>query len=160
MYLCYVMLIFLDIDGVMVPAKGWKAPELLNDGFPAFSSKAVGALNSLISEDITVLLTTSHKSSYNINQWKSIFSKRGVEIKKLLVLPPNVNYCSRKDEILHWLENNELNEGFVIIDDDKTLNELPLFLKNNLVQTSPYIGFTDELALLAKKILYTNLQTA
>ena len=33
------MLLFLDIDGVMVPAKGWKSPELLNDGFPAFSSR-------------------------------------------------------------------------------------------------------------------------
>jgi hypothetical protein len=30
------MLIFLDIDGVMVCVKGWKSPELLNDGFPAF----------------------------------------------------------------------------------------------------------------------------
>jgi hypothetical protein len=31
------MLIFLDIDGVMVPAKSWERPVLLKDGFPAFS---------------------------------------------------------------------------------------------------------------------------
>ena len=31
------MLFFLDIDGVMVPAKGWKSPEFLDDGFPAFN---------------------------------------------------------------------------------------------------------------------------
>jgi hypothetical protein len=45
------MLLFLDIDGVMVPAKSWKNPELLNDGFPAFSSKASNALQHLISEN-------------------------------------------------------------------------------------------------------------
>ncbi|MDI3318583.1 HAD domain-containing protein [Pinibacter soli] len=43
------MLIFLDIDGVMVPAKGWKAPEMLSDGFPAFSNKATNALRNLVS---------------------------------------------------------------------------------------------------------------
>ncbi len=57
------MFIFLDIDGVMVPAQGWKSPELLNDGFPVFSNKASRVLQSLISEDTTVMLTTSHKSN-------------------------------------------------------------------------------------------------
>ena len=38
------MLLFLDIDGVMVPAKGWKSAELLEDGFPVFSTKATEIL--------------------------------------------------------------------------------------------------------------------
>lgn len=71
------MLIFLDIDGVMVPAKGWKSPEFLNDGFPAFSKNATIALQNLISEDTTVILTTSHKSSFSIAGWKELFKKRG-----------------------------------------------------------------------------------
>ncbi len=66
------MLFFLDIDGVMVPAKGWKSPEFLNDGFPAFSSNATLALQSLISKEDTIMLTTSHKSKFNIEEWKSI----------------------------------------------------------------------------------------
>ena len=45
------MLIFLDIDGVMVPAKSWKSPELLDDGFPEFSSAATRVLNLIISEN-------------------------------------------------------------------------------------------------------------
>ena len=60
------MLLFLDIDGVMVPAKSWKSHEFLDDGFPAFSKKAILALQYLISEETTVLLTTSHKSKFSL----------------------------------------------------------------------------------------------
>lgn len=137
------MLIFLDIDGVMVPAKSWKRPELLNDGFPAFSSKAVRVLQSLISEGTTVMLTTSHKSRFTIKAWKSIFEKRGLQITKLKCLKDNTNYLSRKDEILNWFNLNGVNEEFLIIDDDTSLNALPVFLKDNLILTSPLIGLTD-----------------
>ncbi len=137
------MLIFLDIDGVMVPAKSWKSPELLNDGFPAFSSKAVCVLQSLISEDTTVMLTTSHKSRFTIEDWKSIFEKRGLQISKLNSLEDNTTCVSRKDEIVNWFNLNNVNEEFIIIDDDTSLNALPSFLKDNLILTSPMIGLTD-----------------
>lgn len=138
------MLFFLDIDGVMVPAKGWKSPEFLNDGFPAFSSNATLALQSLISEEDTIMLTTSHKSKFNIEEWKSIFKKRGISIEKIKSLPENNNNISRKDEIVNWFTSNSVNDNFVIIDDDKSLNELPDFLKENLILTSPFIGLTEE----------------
>jgi hypothetical protein len=138
------MLIFLDIDGVMVPAKGWKSPELLNDGFPAFSSNASHALQSLISEDTTVILTTSHKSNYTIDDWKSIFRKRGINVQKIKSLGNNADNFSRVDEILNWFDANTINEPFVIIDDDTSLHSLPDFLKGNLIVTSPLIGLTNE----------------
>lgn len=138
------MLVFLDIDGVMVPAKGWKSPELLNDGFPAFSSKATYVLQNLISENTTIMLTTSHKSNFSVEEWKSIFKSRGISIENLKCLPYNVNGVSRKDEIISWFNINSIYEDFIIIDDDKSLNDLPKFLKENLVQTSPYIGLTEE----------------
>lgn len=138
------MLFFLDIDGVMVPAKGWKSPEFLNDGFPAFSSKATLALQNLILEEDTVMLTTSHKSKFSIEEWKNIFKNRGISIRKIMSLPENLNNLSRKDEIVNWFNVNIVDENFVIIDDDKSLNELPQSLKNNLIQTSSYIGLTEE----------------
>ncbi|MEO6232376.1 MAG: HAD domain-containing protein [Ferruginibacter sp.] len=138
------MLFFLDIDGVMIPAKGWKSPEFLDDGFPAFSSKAISTLQHLISEEDTVMLTTSHKSKFSIQQWKNIFKNRGIDIKKIKSLPENLNNLSRKDEIVNWFNVNKVNEDFVIIDDDKSLNELPDSLKRYFLQTSPYIGLTDE----------------
>lgn len=138
------MLFFLDIDGVMVPAQSWKSPLLLNDGFPAFSSKATHALQQLLSEEVTIMLTTSHKSNYSIEEWKNIFKRRGIHIDKIKTLPANTNNLSRKDELVNWFTLNNMNEQFVIIDDDKSLNELPKFLKDNLIQTSSHIGLTEE----------------
>ena len=53
--------IFLNADGVMVTAKGRKAPELMTDGFPNFSAKAVAALHTLLAPDAIIILTTSYK---------------------------------------------------------------------------------------------------
>lgn len=138
------MLIFLDIDGVMVPAKSWKSPELLDDGFPAFSIPASLALRQLIAKNVTVMLTTSHKSNYTIQQWHSIFKKRGIEIPHLKTLPENKTMLSRKDELLKWFNQNPIDEEFLIIDDDSSLNDLPLDLKKYLIQPSPYIGLSED----------------
>ncbi len=138
------MLMFLDIDGVMVPAKSWKVPELLNDGFPRFSDRAVSALQSCISEDTTVMLTTSHKTKYSMDTWKDIFQKRGLQINKLQSLGGNTSNLSRREEIVNWMDSNQINEEFVIIDDDSSLNDLPQSLKENLVLTSSYIGLTEK----------------
>lgn len=153
------MLLFLDIDGVMVPAKGWKSPEFLNDGFPSFSIKATQTLQQLITEDVTIMLTTSHKANYTIEEWKSIFKNRGISIGKIESLPNNINNLSRKDEIVNWFNINIIHENFVIIDDDKSLNALPSFLKSNLVQTSPFIGLTEEHLEMIKLITDRGFQT-
>ncbi len=136
------MLLFLDIDGVMVPAKSWKSPHLLSDGFSEFSSQAVQVLQDIVDENTSVLLTTSHKSSYSISEWKNIFLKRGIFIQKLDVLNENKLGLSRKEEIENWFKSNSVNQPFLIIDDDKSLNGLPKSLKQNLVQTSSMIGLT------------------
>ena len=106
------MLIFLDIDGVMVPAKSWKSPELMNDGFPAFSNKSVAVLQKLISDDVTVIFTTSHKSNYTIEEWKNIFKSRNIDASKIKSLPQNIKNLSRKDEVLNWFNLNNINEPF------------------------------------------------
>lgn len=155
-----IMLFFLDIDGVMVPAKGWKSPELLSDGFPAFSSRAITALRNSISDEDTIMLTSSHKSRFSFEEWKDIFKSRGISIKKIQTLPENIHHLSRKDEIVNWFYANDWNENFVIIDDDKSLNELPGFIKENLVQTSPYIGLTEDHVEVIQSILNKGVQPA
>lgn len=142
----------------MVPAKGWKSPELLDDGFPAFSDIASRVLQNLISEDTTtIILTTSHKSRYTIDQWKAIFKKRGITATKIKALDVNVNNLSRKDEIVNWFTSNYANENFIIIDDDKSLNSLPTFLKQKLLQPSPLIGLTEQHLENARLILRINV---
>lgn len=142
------MLILLDIDGVMLPANSWKKPEFMEDGFPEFNLKSVKALQRILSEtNATVVLTTSHKTKYNIAKWKSLLKSRGINPKGVQRLTTNSLQTSRKDEILEWYKKQYVSkEEFVIIDDDKMLNGLPLNLKDNLVLTIPSIGLTEDLA--------------
>ena len=140
------MILLLDIDGVMVPASGWKVPELLNDGFPDFSAKAVKGLNKIISiTSASILLTSSHKSAYSIETWKLIFAKRGVNAKISKLRNAEI-FQSRKDEVLNWIQTHREENNYVIIDDDKSLNSLPENLKSKLILTSPLIGLNEELA--------------
>ena len=136
------MYLLLDIDGVMVPAKSWERPELLSDGFMKFSDSAVSVLRSIISENVTVVLTTSHKSRYSLEKWKMFFSNRGLVVESLIKLADNNENISRKDEILKWFDENDSVNDFIIIDDDKSLNELPGYLKRNLIQTQSTVGLT------------------
>ncbi len=137
------MLLFLDIDGVMIPAKGWKSPELLYDGFPAFSEKATRALQSIITEDTILMLTTSHKSRFTIDEWKQIFKSRDINISNIRSLDGCGTNVSRRDEIVKWFNINSVEKNFVILDDDKSLNELPEYLKKHLVLISPLIGLNE-----------------
>lgn len=147
------MLILLDIDGVMVPATNWKAPELLNDGFPDFSLKAVNGLNKILSSTrASIMLTTSHKSSYSVASWKQIFTRRGINTK-ISKLSGTPGIQSRKEEVLKWIQTHPNNNHFVIIDDDKSLNDLPAEFKKKLILTSPLIGLNESLADQAIEIL-------
>lgn len=148
------MLVFLDIDGVMVPANSWRQLELLEDGFPAFSKRAVNALNKILSaSSAELVLITSHKAKYSIKEWENIFSRREVNINTVTTLPNNMDHLSRKDEFLYWFNAENIKGNFIIIDDDKSLNALPDTLKRKLIQTSSSVGLTDYLADEALKII-------
>ena len=138
------MLVFLDIDGVMVPAKPWKAPEMMEDGFPMFAPKAIAALKRLLSPVTQVILSTSHRDRYSIAQWITIFQNRGLHIENLDTLGP-YTFAKRKDEIQQWFNANPMPQKFVIIDDDKSLYALPAPLKDHLIVPSSTVGLTPEL---------------
>jgi hypothetical protein len=154
------MLILLDIDGVMVPANSWKRPELLSDGFPAFSLKSIASIQKIISEtNASILLTTSHKSSYSIEEWKKIFELRGISVENIFRLKNNDLHLNRKEEIMNWVNTSQELPDFIIIDDDKSLNDLPNFIKSRLVQTSASLGLNNELAEEALNIIYRGIHT-
>jgi len=117
------MLLFLDIDGVMVPANSWRKPEILDDGFPAFSPNATKALHRIIdSTGARIVLTTSHKSKYSPTQWRNIFSKRGIYVNRINRLSENVAALNRKDKLLNF--NVEKQDENV---DEAEISELALF---------------------------------
>jgi len=142
------MLILLDIDGVMVPANSWKRPEFHIDGFPVFTKNSVESLNYILSETkARIVLTTSHKFKYSLAEWRSIFENRGVQIDVMGRLAESILNLDRKTELLQWYAiKDPIREDFVIIDDDKMLNGLPSYLKDNLVLTSSSVGLNRELA--------------
>lgn len=154
------MLILLDIDGVMVPANNWKQPEFEKDGFPRFSRKATISLQKIISETgAEILLTTSHKSNYYVGQWRNIFSARGFVNAKIRKLNKNSNHLTRREEVMKWVAKSNEKE-FVIIDDDKSLNNLPPRIKSRLIQTSATVGLNEELADSAIRILNSSKRLA
>lgn len=141
------MLLYLDIDGVMVPANSWRRPEILEDGFPEFSAKAIKSLDRIIfKSSADIVLTTSHKFRYSLSEWKNIFSRRNINVNNITRLPENINNLNRKEELLSWFNSNKIDDDFLIIDDDKSLNGLPVYYKNKLIQTSASVGLTDYLA--------------
>ena len=146
------MFIFLDIDGVMVPAAGWKIPKNMEDGFPMFNKRAVDALRNLLDKDSEIVLTTSHKMRFTVPEWKMIFEKRGVKVENLSRLNTNTSLVPRKDELLDWFNSRPVEKDFIIIDDDNSLNGLPGYLKERWIKTSSLVGLTPELISAANLI--------
>lgn len=137
------MFVLLDIDGVMVPAKSWESPELLSDGFYKFSERATRVLQNIISDDTTIILTTSHKSRYSIEEWKNIFRFRGIMVDNLDKLEDNIFNKNRVEEVLGWFAMNKPSENLIILDDDQRLQSLPPFLRDKLILTNAMIGLVD-----------------
>lgn len=149
------MLILLDIDGVLVSAASWRKPEFMDDGFPVFNEASVKALQRILAETgASILLTTSHKLKYELTEWKIMLNARGIYPKEIQRLYTDSLTKKRLDEILEWYQKRQFpNRAFVIIDDDKMLNNLPENIKRNLILTSSSVGLTDELADKAINIL-------
>jgi hypothetical protein len=153
------MLILLDIDGVMLPAKPWSSLPLFEDGFYDFNKKSVAALNKLLLKtEAKIILTTSHKYKFSLKKWVTIFVNRGIHINTIDRLNENTDFQNRASEIKNWLSSNITKEKFVIIDDDKSLNDLPKYIKKHLVQTKPLIGLRSDHVADILKILEEPMQ--
>jgi hypothetical protein len=149
------MLILLDIDGVMVPATSWRPSEILADGFANFSNRSISSLQKIISDTgATILLTTTHKSRYSNSEWEEIFKTRGINAV-INTLEDNTDGLNRKEEILRWFNTTKTSENFVILDDDKSINGLPEYIKDKVVLTSATVGLVAEHAESAIEILRT-----
>lgn len=138
----------LDIDGVMVHANPHRSVELEDDGFYKFNKKAVEIFNLMFrtSKD-ELILSTSHRYRYSVNQWKTIFKDRGISSNKITILDVSFSTnlkVTRRKEIETWISDNDINyNDIVILDDDKSLNELPSGLKQRLCLTNSYTGLNS-----------------
>ncbi len=141
------MIFFLDIDGVMVHADPHRQVELEKDGFYKFNTVAVQVLKSVLqTTKDELILSTCHRFRYNVTEWRHIFKARGLSIRKISILDLPVEMkVNRRSEIIKWIDEKHLDpKDIVIIDDDKSLNDLPPHLKERLVLTNPYVGLNKE----------------
>ena len=147
------MNIYLDIDGVLIPEKSWQTLIPLEDGFSMFNTKSVNSLNKIISHNnADIILISYHKSDYDIEKWRELLTTRKIIVNNLDKLPDNDNYLNRHDELMEWFNTNDVDDDFIIIDDDKSLNKLTSFYKDRLIQPSSGVGLTENLINIKEKI--------
>lgn len=134
---------FLDIDGVMVHANPHKLVEMEEDGFYKFKPIAISIINSI--KNAEIILSTSHRFRFSIEQWIEMFRNRGLQFDSLSIIDIKPSFkASRKDEIEEWINKNQYNyKEIIIIDDDRSLNDLSESLKNRLVLTNSYMGLNN-----------------
>ncbi len=142
------MKLLLDFDGVLITTPSWRKVARLDDGFLAFNQQCACNIAEVVAHhSAEVVLTTTHRIHYDNQTWKKLLANRGIithKVSKINELKHHFDIGNRCDEIMQWIEQ-QANTDFIIIDDDKSLNNLPPNIKNTWIQTDFMLGFTDEL---------------
>lgn len=122
-------LLILDLDGVLISTPMWKADEMDSDGYSKFNQSCIDNLNTLLSlDDFDIWLSSTRRTVKSMEEFNTIFTNRNI-IKPIKGFLPEYENCkNRKEEILEFL--NEFGvENYLIIDDDKSLNDLESDIK-------------------------------
>ena len=142
------MILLLDIDGVLETSPSWKKPEFLEDNFYKFNEQAQKNLIEIIDKiNPEIILTTTHRINYNLTEWNQIFKLRGINVDKISKIndaKKATDLKKRNIEIEEWFLKNSTAE-FLILDDDKSLNELSNNLKNRWIQIDSMLGITESI---------------
>ena len=64
--------------------------------------------------------------------------------------------ADRATEIREWIDRQDPDEKFVVIDDDLSINSLPSYIKEKCVLTKPLIGLNDEVTEKVLRILFSS----
>ena len=145
--------LLLDLDGVLITTPPWKADEIHTDGYSAFNINCVNNLNVLLTElDFDIWLSSTRRTQKTITEFNRIFTNRGI-IKPITGFVPVFQDCkNRIEELMRFLDENKISK-FLIIDDDKSLNNLPDNMKQSLISTELLKGFDIEKLELSLQII-------
>ncbi|RZL12876.1 MAG: hypothetical protein EOO62_09865 [Hymenobacter sp.] len=154
------MTILLDLDGVLITTPAWRAVEQHADGFLQFNTQATANLASLLHETkAAIVLTTSHRITYSLDEWAALLRTRGLHPSALTKVNDHTSLRparTRAAEIMAWISQHEATENYVILDDDLSLHGLPPALKSRWVPTKPLIGLDKAATRQALSILQEN----
>jgi len=98
-------------------------------------------LNKLLEKaNFDIILSSARRKNVSIKKFNEFFKNRRIIQKIVAYTPLSANNSTRKEEIEKYIIKNNI-ENFLILDDDKTLNSLPVHFKKYLVLTNPMVGF-------------------
>jgi hypothetical protein len=141
----------------LVTTPAWRTVELDADGFLKFNEKAAKNLARIIDEtNAAIVLTTTHRINYSIDEWTEIFRVRGIHpfsVSKLNDIQTLSNMANRATEIQEWVDKQTGRQPYVVIDDDLSINGLPPLIKDRCVITKPMVGLDEESATKVLDIL-------
>lgn len=138
------MHLILDLDGVLITNPSWKTDQIHSDGYSEFNESCVENLNQLLTlAEFDIWLSSTRRTMKTLTEFNLIFKNRGIEKQIAGFLPEYANCRNRKEEVLNFITELKLFD-FLIIDDDKSLNELESRIKEKLILTELMKGFNSE----------------
>lgn len=144
---CYMnskVTLFLDLDGVLIITKSWDQDMMAEDGYSIFHPMLVKNLNTLLEKwNFEIVLSSSRRKDRSLEEFNQIFRNRGIHHSITAYTPISTENLSRKQEIEKYINENNV-QNFIILDDDKCLNELDAASKEKLVLTKTMLGFTKD----------------
>ncbi|GAB5416196.1 MAG: hypothetical protein Crog4KO_12200 [Crocinitomicaceae bacterium] len=135
--------IILDLDGVLITTPPWKPDQMDSDGYSLFNKSCVENLNKLLDHvDAELWLSSTRRTVKTLSEFNQIFKHRGINGSIKGFLPEYENCFSRKEEVLKFIEEHKC-KNYLIIDDDKSLDDLDDSIKQRLIRTELLNGFRD-----------------
>lgn len=147
------IVLILDLDGVLITTPIWKADEMDFDNYSKFNKDCIDNLNELLSLfEIDIWLSSTRRTVKTLTEFNLIFENRKIKQSIIGFLPQYQDCKNRKEEILKFIHEFNIS-SFLIIDDDKSLNELEEQDKQKLVLTQLPKGFSaEQLQIAVQKI--------
>lgn len=145
----------------MVITPTWQQPKFLADGFMAFDKTCAENLATLIdalhakNQSVEIVMTSTHRIHHESNEWQILLNNRGIFPDSVSIVNKVTSFAEigkRIDEVLEWVRGNP-NQDFIILDDDKSLRELPPPLKSHWIECQFLTGFNEDCLQQALSIL-------
>jgi hypothetical protein len=131
------MIFFLDIDGVF--NLDWSGT--WDDKSMAYFNLLTGTLKA------KAVVSSTWRAQYNIEQLQKIFEKQGVNIE-INDYTPIINQGDRGEEISQWLDDNDY-DGYYLIIDDKIKDIEGYFSDCFIINCKDNLGITEDLCIEA-----------
>ena len=126
--------VFLDIDGVLVP---WhKMGKRDKDGQRPFTKDSIKYLNEIVRLlDAKIVISSTWRKTRTVDDFKELFDRRGIK-GEVIGLTDELD-TGRASEIQKWIDENEV-DYFIIIDDDTKGIEEHFKYNMNVLRTNLY----------------------